>query len=296
MRPFAGPAKFVEYCAICAFGFEVFLMLDWSSRFLVIFTLLQGVDTRAEAVATYLANAGVMIANGETKILFDPLFRNDYGLYQLVPLNMEDALMSGRAPFDGVDAVFISHAHGDHFSAGDVLAYLRGQPGVQLFLPEEAALGMDLFLPDANDEIRGRMSRLDLGYGDDAVSFRFETLIVEAFHIPHSGWPDRQPAVQNLAWRVTMDDAVTVLHLGDADTSPVHFQNDEDQWSGRHTDAAFPPYWFFTSAKGSDVMVEYIKPDLAIGVHVPERWPPDHSASLEEHVLFTLPGEYRSIP
>lgn len=74
-------------------------MLEWPVRFLVLFTLLHGVDTRAEAVATYLANAGVMIANGETKIIFDPLFRNDYGLYQLVALDMEDALMAGHAPF-----------------------------------------------------------------------------------------------------------------------------------------------------------------------------------------------------
>ena len=30
------------------------------------------------AKAHYLANAGVLIVSGETKVVFDPLFRNDY--------------------------------------------------------------------------------------------------------------------------------------------------------------------------------------------------------------------------
>ncbi len=65
--------------------------------------------------AHYLANAGVMIARGETKILFDPFFRNDYGQYDLVPEEMEAALFAGTLPWDGIDAIFISHHHGDHY-------------------------------------------------------------------------------------------------------------------------------------------------------------------------------------
>ena len=41
------------------------------------------------AQAHYLANAGVLITNGETKVVFDPLFRNDFGTYQLLPEALE---------------------------------------------------------------------------------------------------------------------------------------------------------------------------------------------------------------
>jgi L-ascorbate metabolism protein UlaG (beta-lactamase superfamily) len=40
-------------------------------------------------VATYLANAGVLISHGETKIVFDPLFDNDYNFYELVPTHLQ---------------------------------------------------------------------------------------------------------------------------------------------------------------------------------------------------------------
>ena len=61
--------------------------------------------------AQYMANEGLMVVQGDTKVVFDPLFRNSYGQYQLLPKEMEDALFSGQPPFDGIDAVFVSHYH-----------------------------------------------------------------------------------------------------------------------------------------------------------------------------------------
>ena len=69
----------------------------------------------------YLANEGVMVSRGDTRILFDPLFNESFGQYQLVPDTMRAAILAGEAPFDGIDAVFISHYHDDHFSVPDML-------------------------------------------------------------------------------------------------------------------------------------------------------------------------------
>ena len=82
-----------------------------------------------------------MAVQGETKVLFGPLFRNSYGQYQLLPKTMEDALFSGAPPFDGIDAVFISHYHGDHFSPTDMLRLLRAQPGIHLYAPTLSGRG-----------------------------------------------------------------------------------------------------------------------------------------------------------
>ena len=106
----------------------------------LLFLLLFGIPAHGEIVATYLGNEGVMVSYGEHKILFDPLYRNSYQQYELVPDAMEDALFAGEAPFDGVDVVFVSHRHGDHFSAPDMARLLQEHSSLRLYAPD-AILG-----------------------------------------------------------------------------------------------------------------------------------------------------------
>ena len=110
---------------------------------LVVFGSLNTVlASEDHATAQYLANEGLMVTHNQTKILFDPLFRNSYGQYLLLPDDMEAALFAGEPPFDGIDAVFISHYHGDHFSPADILRLLKSQPGIHLYAPSQAVDGM----------------------------------------------------------------------------------------------------------------------------------------------------------
>ena len=256
-------------------------------------TCLPGAS-RAEASAQYLANEGVLVVSGETKVLFDPLFREDFGIYQLLPPELEAALMAGEHPFDGVDAMFISHYHDDHFSPLDVLAYLERHADVHLFAPDQATRVL-LSLAGSEVELAHRVTSLDIGYGDPAREIEIGALLIEAFHIPHSGWPDARTEVQNLAYRVTLNAEVTVLHMGDADTRTVHFQNDAELWSRRATHLAMPPYWFFMSEQGLEALKQHVRPLHAVGVHVPVQLDPQSAAALEGHDLFRQPGETRAI-
>ena len=86
----------------------------------------------------YLANEGVMVTHEQTKVLIDPLFNNSYGRYQLVPEDVRAAMFAGETPFEQVDATFVSHFHGDHFSAEDMLRLLRTQTGMRLYAPTQA--------------------------------------------------------------------------------------------------------------------------------------------------------------
>ena len=250
---------------------------------------------RADAEAMYLANAGLMITHGESKILFDPLFRNGYGQYPLVPLEMEEALMAGQEPFQGVDAVFVSHFHGDHFSPQDVFDYLRRNNVVLLYAPVQATEALLHFATESDSAVLERVTGLDIDYGDSAISLSVGALDIEAFHIPHSGWPERKPEVQNIAFRVTIDDSTTILHMGDADARDAHFEIDAGLWAARKTDVAFPPYWFFTSEQGPRILANRIQPAMAVGVHVPIVLQPEYSQGLDEHDLFRTPGETRLI-
>lgn len=252
----------------------------------------------ATSTAQYLANASVLVTHGDTKVVFDPLFRNDFGQYALVPAPTERALFDGTAPFDGLDAVFVSHYHEDHFSAVDVLRLLEARPGLQLFAPAQAVAGIREVSAARLAAVVSRVHAIALAYQDAPVTLEQGSLVVEAVRIPHSGWPTRQQQVENLAFRVTLDATTTAVHLGDADTSDAHFARDDAYWHRRRTNVAFPPYWFLTSDEGRRVLERRIAAARAIGVHVPANVPSQsdrRSPDLRGHELFTVPGEVREI-
>lgn len=243
----------------------------------------------------YLANEGVMVTHEDTKILMDPLFHNSYGRYQLVPDDVRQAMFDGRPPFDGVDAVFVSHHHGDHFSAEDMLRFLKARTGARLYAPAQAVAALREIAGDEDEPVFTRVTGLDLEYGDSPVSIQADELTVEAAYIPHSGWPTARTDVQNIAFRVTLDDSSTILHLGDADARIVHFASDEEFWEERSIDLALPPYWFFASEDGRELLEVRLDVRHSIGIHVPERF--SDRANIPEdllgHELFTRPGDRR---
>lgn len=262
----------------------------------------QPAGARAEAPVTstaqYVANASVLVTHGDTKVVFDPLFRNDFGQYRLVAPQTERALFEGTAPFDGLDAVFVSHYHEDHFSAADVLRLLEARPALRLFAPAQAVAGMREISADRLAAVASRVHAIALAYRDAPVTVTQGALVVEAVRIPHSGWPTRQQNTENLAFRVTLDGATTVMHLGDADTSEAHFTRDGAYWGRRRTNVAFPPYWFFMNDEGRRVLNTRLNAARSIGVHVPRDVPAQSDARAPElrgHELFTTPGEVRDI-
>ncbi len=262
--------------------------------------LLAALSTTAggqeKSIVRYLANEGVMITHGDTTILFDPLFADSYGQYQMVPQNVLDAIFAGTAPFDGVDAVFISHFHGDHFSASEVLRLLQVRREIQLYAPAQAVAEMRRIATSDDEGIFDRITIFDLDYGDAPVFVRQEGLLIEAVRVPHSGWPTARTDVQNITFRVTLEDTSTVLHLGDADARLVHFEQDQNYWDERRIDLAFPPYWFFLSDDGREILENRINIRNSIGIHVPARFGDAPSSVPDELLgddLFTRPGEGR---
>ena len=263
------------------------------------YMLLLGVASVAfgqdESSVQYLANEGVMVTHGETSILFDPLFNNSYGQYQLVPREMREAIMTGAPPYDSVDAVFVSHYHEDHFSAADILQLLKSRSGIHLYAPTQAVIALRKIAAEGDENIFERVTGLDLEYGDSPVSIRTENLAIDAVIVPHSGWPTARTDVQNIVFRVTLDDSGTVMHMGDADARIVHFAADEEYWEEVRVHLALPPYWFFGSGDGREILEERINIQHSIGIHVPDLYanPANVPAGLSRHELFTRPGEGR---
>lgn len=242
------------------------------------------------ATVTYLGNTALLVDHDATKVMFDPFFHNHFGQYQLVPEPLRTAIFAGDGAFSDVAVILISHAHGDHFDAPDLLRYLQRFPNTQLVAPSQAIHEIEV-LAD-HDQVAGQIHPLDLARGDAPVSVSLGSVLIEAVRIPHAGWPQRAQ-VANLVYRVTLNDQITVMHMGDADPDDAHFKQWQEHWQARVTDQAYPPYWFMLTPSGQQILTERINTKSAIGVHVPEPTP----AALQDlsQKIFNQPGQTLTI-
>lgn len=259
------------------------------------------------AYGEYIANEGVLVVDGETKLLFDPLFHNGFNNYRVPSEEQRAAMLQGAAPFDGVDMVFISHAHGDHFSATDMLIWLNNHPDGTLVAPQQA---MDQLKDEEgwDEALEERLIPIDLDFGDKAVRLKMKRVLkddgrketmsiaIDAVRIPHAGWPGRKE-VQNIIYRVTLNDDATIMHLGDADPDDSHYAPYDEIWNKRQTDLGFPPYWFFSTPQTHAILKDRLNIKKSIGVHVPENVPPGLAKAREEFGIsfFSEPGEWHPV-
>ncbi|WP_158548551.1 MBL fold metallo-hydrolase [Parvularcula marina] len=256
-----------------------------------------------QTTAHFLANEGVMIVDGETKILFDPLFRHDYANYQNLPDDIRAKLFAGEAPYDGVDVVFISHAHGDHFTASEVNDYLAAQPQVLLVAPTQAVAmlrqgaGWEASFEDRitvmAPEYEGEPNSFaHVVVTEDGVgSTTEESITASAVRIPHAGGA-RMKDVENIVYRVTLNEGATVMHLGDAAPEREAHAPQTDFYQKIRTHMAFVPDWFF-AALGGEATREMLNADKAVGIHVQVVVPQGLIESGEDY--FSKPGETRAI-
>jgi L-ascorbate metabolism protein UlaG (beta-lactamase superfamily) len=244
------------------------------------------------AEARYLGNEGVLVSRGSTKVLFDAFYAESFaGQYTLVPSALESAMMSGEAPFDGVDAIFISHIHPDHFNSRKTIAYMRAHPNVRLYAGMDV-VGAIRAADASSDPLMQRVVAVHVPPGGEAARFAVEGLAVEAFSIPHSG----EGPSPHYAFRVTLDDR-TVLHLGDADEDERHYVPYQGDFDAKRTDLALAPTWIVASEAGKRVLKQRIKPDAVIAIHAEDRHRKGadaHKAELGADV-FLEPGETRII-
>ena len=248
------------------------------------------------ADALYIGNEGVLVSHGDLKVLFDAFYDSSYGTYVLVDSPTQSAMMAGTSPYDGVDALIISHVHGDHFSPAPTLAYLRAQSAVHLYGSAQVVDALVKLVGEADTEIASRLHALNLKPGDASVTLSLGDIEIEAIAVPHSGGA-RHAAVTNLLFRVGLDDFPVVMHMGDADTIDAEFARQQTFLDRKHTHTAFVPYWFLGLERGEAILDERIKPDKVIGIHVPEAAVGQGDAWRERAGgdLFTDPGEIRKI-
>jgi len=251
--------------------------------------------------ATAILNAGVAAEIGEqggaVKILFDPLYDDHFGSLEELKTPLIESIVNGAPPYDNVAAVFVSHAHGDHFSEQHLTQMLAVQKDLRLIAPEQAI--ERLRESDNWDEsFAARVTGIALENGAQSASFEVAGATVEAFRSPHSGWPDRHAGVHNITFRVSTPSEAgfvqRVMHLGDADPGLEYFVPHAEFLAAKRSSLAIVPFWYLQADQAEGLFDSTLNAQAAVGMHVPSIEPQGLAESGWDY--FTDVGQTVPIP
>jgi L-ascorbate metabolism protein UlaG (beta-lactamase superfamily) len=229
-----------------------------------------------EVSLTYLANMGVLVERGDTRIVIDGLHHGGLREYAAVPPALLDALEQARAPFPALTLALTTHRHLDHFDAHSMAARLAADSGAVYLAAREAVdtLHARTTLRDPHPRVR---AVLPPGQGE--TRFALGGVELAVLDLPHNPTPSRR--VANVGFLLDLG-GFRILHVGDADPDPARF--DPHRLSQRAVDVAIVPFWFLTSA--DDAVRRSIGARLWVATHVP----PADTAAVRREVRARIPG------
>lgn len=196
---------------------------------------------------TYLANEGILLTDGNTKVLVDALFRDSLDDYARHEAETQERLESGKPPFDGVTLALATHYHLDHWDAGAISRFLRLNPGA-MFASTPQATGM---IPRSLQ----RRTRV-LWPGDAPLHIEAAGVRVEAFPLEHG-------QTQNMAYAISMGGR-TLIHVGDAEPTKVNFDR---LLTKQRPHVAFVPFWWLLDQESRAFVTERWKPQQVAAFH-----------------------------
>jgi L-ascorbate metabolism protein UlaG (beta-lactamase superfamily) len=237
---------------------------------------------------SYVANEGVMLAFGETKILIDALFDRPHPDYRAPSPEVLSDIMKGAAPFDGVDLLLVTHNHPDHFDAGLAERYLEAFPSCRMIAPADAAAALRK-ASAAWDKLESRVVSIDLKLGEKTTR-TVQGVPVTAFRTLHSG---ELETPMNLMYLFELGGR-RVFHEGD---SAFHLDGFRGFGLGAEpVDLALVHYWFPLDPGAARFLQEVLKPDHIALVHRPLRLEGDAPGKIDQvrkyykDIFLLLPG------
>ena len=191
---------------------------------------------------TYVGNAGFLISIGDKKILIDALFKGFDGNY-IMPQEVQDKLISAQEPFDDVDLVLVTHAHGDHIDLDMVRQHLKNNPKA-IFASTQQLVDV---LNDSTDRWLGFSPTIE-----EPESKVISDISVEAFYLPHG--PEAR--IINIGFLISVN-GITIFQTGDADFDQFTFEEFRSlQLPEKNIDLSFIQHYYLT---GDSLHTKYVR-------------------------------------
>ena len=192
-----------------------------------------------ETEVTYVGNAGFLIKIGDKKILIDALFKGFEGDY-ILPEHIQEKLSLAQAPFNDVDLVLVTHAHGDHISANMVQQHMKNNPNAIFASTKQTVDALN-----ARDTIDNFHDRR-IGFNpskEKSDKQDIKGISIEAFYLPHG--PDSR--IINNGFLVTVN-GVSFFHTGDVDYDQFTYEEFQSfKLPEKKIDLAFIQHFYLTS-------------------------------------------------
>ncbi len=213
---------------------------------------------------TFVGISGFLIEVDGKKVLID-------GLSAFTSSAVEQRLLAGEAPFDGLDVVMATHSHSDHFKAASVVRCLQNHPKAAFIAPADAA--------DQVPGFPGRVFPVQAEEGKRTV-LDVNGVRVQAMALSHGTPPPGVPGIVNLGYLVTIG-SVTFFHSGDIDPSQLTPELLRRLGLPEEPiDFAFVPHFFLALPVPPPFVKEGLHPRVFIAAHLPSAGQelPDYAA------------------
>lgn len=236
---------------------------------------------------TYVANSGVLVGSGETKVLIDALFDKPNPDYRAPAPELVADMLNGAAPYDGVDLVLITHNHPDHFDAKLAVRFLESVAGPRLAAPADAVDEMRKVAADWAT-IGSRVDELDLKVGQQ-VEKRIGPVSVTAFRTLHGD----QESPMNIMYLLDLE-GWRIFHEGDSPGVPEEYV--AFGLGKTRVDLALVHFWFPLDPDAARFLQEGLAPGHIRLTHLPVRLEGDAPTKIDmvrkyyRDILLLLPG------
>jgi Tol biopolymer transport system component len=213
---------------------------------------------------TFVDNDCFLIASGETKILTDAS--------EIVPPKVWQRIAQAQPPFDDVDLLLSTHAHGDHFDAELTRAYLERNPNGIFVSTRET---VDLLQKDypAFEEVQERVKAFEPGEGE-RIAVTLNGIDLEILNLPHG------VSCANIGFIIHIGGR-KVLHTGDVSAGIAFHQKPDSDGvdflqsygvANEGIDVAFVHYHFiiapeFRTKAGGNVMLDTVRARWVVPMH-----------------------------
>jgi L-ascorbate metabolism protein UlaG (beta-lactamase superfamily) len=246
--------------------------MRWTSWGLALTALLAGdrshfstahnrtLESRPPLVLTYVANAGVLVAAGNTKVLIDALFDRPNPAYRAPSAETIRRMVAGTAPFDGVGLALVTHNHPDHFDARVALRFLESRRDAVLVAPVDAVDAMRSVAADWA-RVAPRVVTIDGPVGH-RLTRQLQGVRLTAMRTRH-GSSETPPNVMFLVeangWRL--------FHEGDSPGDVEEYRR--FGLGGAPIDLALVHFWFPFEPNCARFLEDVLRPDHVALTHLP---------------------------
>lgn len=226
-----------------------------------------------------LANGGVLIDDGDTRVMIDGLVVEPYAIYAGLPAEAVDDFERADGVFDGVDLALASHRHHDHNQPAFACAFMQASQSTRLVTSAEV---IGLMREKCRAFVTGsdRVVAIDPQPGAPVVLEEGDVRVT-VFRLSHG--KRKFANIENFAHLVEAG-GVRLLHIGDAAMDPSAFE--QAGLAGLEVDVALIPVWFFQPGPGEAVIEAFMDAPRKLAVQVP----PDEAAEARAYLARKYPG------